>query len=111
MSELKELIRQLKELQVNNARAERALIDEIERIQQNDTKLTSKETTVKDRDGKTLQVGDQVELLTSGISRSKEGTVTKIHKKQASIRTKGGTHVKRAFHNLRVTTRAQRDQL
>lgn len=109
MSEVHELIKQLKKLQLDNANAERALINQIEQLQERDLTTKKKATTVKDADGTTIRVGDKVKILTAGINRSKEGTVTEIHRKQASVRTTSGAHVRRAFHNLRVNESVQQE--
>ena len=107
MSTVQELIAQLKKLQIDNAKAERDLLDKIEKLQEREIKTKESTTTAKDANGRTIQVGDEVRILTAGINRSKEGIVTELHKKQASVRTPSGAHVRRAFHNLRITKKEQ----
>ena len=109
MSTVKELIAQLRKLQIDNARAERDLLDKIERLQERETKVKENTTAERDVNGRTIQVGDEVRILTAGIIRAKEGIVTELHKKQASVRTESGAHVRRAFHNLRITKKKQEE--
>jgi hypothetical protein len=74
-----------------------------ERLRQLRGRKLINRTLIKDRDGRSIRVGNKVTFLTKGKYTSTEGTVTRINKSRVTAKDDRGNHISRAPHNVRVT--------
>ena len=109
MTDVQELLKELRGLRVSVERVERVLEKMIyEDPPPSDSSSISTtikdDDTVKDRYGKSLNVGDKVKFLTKGKNISKTGVVYKIsgNKERVTSRDHSGKSVSRHPANLAV---------